>query len=92
MIFGVNIGIIIIGWMVVLFGFKFKIGFVVFFVIFMGVLFILFGCGIWKLVGLVFVGFGLIFIGIEMLIVGLLVLKGVVILDSFLFDMFFGCL
>ena len=70
-IFGANIGTTITGWLVLLFGFKLKIGLLVFPIIFFGVLMKLFAPSRLGAVGLTLAGFGLIFTGIDTLQSGL---------------------
>lgn len=82
-IFGANIGTTITGRMVALLGFKLKIGLIALPLVFVGVLAILLGRGIWKPAGLALAGFGLLFVGIDTLTDGLSVLKGAVTPDSF---------
>lgn len=66
-IFGANIGTTLTGWLVALFGLKFKLGSVMLPVIFSGVVLHLFASGRWKQIGLALAGFGLIFVGIDTL-------------------------
>lgn len=63
-IFGANIGTTITGWIVVLLGFKFKLGTLMLPVILIGVLLRLFGNERLSRIGYTLAGFGLIFIGI----------------------------
>ena len=66
-IFGANIGTTITGWLVALFGFKLKLGNILYPVIFAGVMLRIFSRGRWSQIGYALAGFGLIFIGIDLL-------------------------
>ncbi|MEP4889554.1 MAG: Na/Pi symporter [Aliiglaciecola sp.] len=63
-IFGANIGTTITGWLVLLFGFKLKLGVIAFPLIFAGALLRLFAKANIAALGLTIAGFGLIFVGI----------------------------
>ncbi|MFA3790266.1 Na/Pi cotransporter family protein [Aliiglaciecola sp. SL4] len=63
-IFGANIGTTITGWLVLLFGFKLKLGVIAFPLIFGGALLRLFAKANIAALGLTIAGFGLIFVGI----------------------------
>ncbi|MBU2876323.1 MULTISPECIES: Na/Pi cotransporter family protein [Aliiglaciecola] len=63
-IFGANIGTTITGWLVLLFGFKLKLGVIAFPLIFSGALLRLFAKTNLAALGLTIAGFGLIFVGI----------------------------
>ncbi len=64
-IFGANIGTTITGWLVAIFGFKFKLGSLLLPIIFVGALLRLFTKGRLSQVGYTIAGFGLIFVGIS---------------------------
>lgn len=70
-IFGANIGTTITGWLVLLLGFKLKIGVLVYPFIFCGVLLKLFAPVRLGAIGLALAGFGLIFTGIDTLQTGM---------------------
>ncbi len=70
-IFGANIGTTITGWLVLLFGFKLKLGLLVFPLIFVGALLKLFAKPKLAALGMALAGFGLIFTGIETLQAGM---------------------
>lgn len=82
-VFGANVGTTITGWLVALFGFKFKLGSLALFVIFIGVLLKLLNRGRSAALGLAMAGFGLIFVGISTLQAGLVGLEGVVTPERF---------
>ncbi|GAB2675320.1 Na/Pi cotransporter family protein [Aliiglaciecola aliphaticivorans] len=63
-IFGANMGTTITGWLVLLFGFKLKLGVIAFPLIFAGALLRLFAKANIGALGLTIAGFGLIFVGI----------------------------
>ncbi len=77
-IFGANIGTTITGWLVALFGFKFKLGVLMMPMIFIGALLKLFFQGRVAATGLAIAGFGLIFVGIANLQEGMAALQGIV--------------
>lgn len=64
-IFGANLGTTITGWIVVLFGFKFKIGIFAFLFVILGVILRLILKGKISKLGYTIAGFGLIFVGIS---------------------------
>lgn len=66
-IFGANIGTTLTGWLVLLFGFKIKLGLLVFPLIFGGALLRLFARHQLAALGMALAGFGLIFTGIDLL-------------------------
>ncbi|WDE01438.1 Na/Pi cotransporter family protein [Thalassomonas actiniarum] len=66
-IFGANIGTTITGWLVVLLGFKLKLGTLILPVIFLGAILKLFARKHLASLGLSMAGFGLIFVGITMM-------------------------
>lgn len=70
-IFGANLGTTITGWMVVLFGFKLKLGLAALPVLLAGALLQARTRGTAARVGAVLVGFGLLFLGLEMMTQGL---------------------
>lgn len=81
-IFGANIGTTIKGWMVALIGFKFKLGLLVFPLIFFGALLRLFARGRLAQTGYVIAGFSLIFLGITEMQQGMAGLQGMVLFDN----------
>ncbi len=89
-IFGANIGTTLTGWMVVILGFKLKLGLVALPLVFVGVLLKIFGPGTWKAVGTALAGFSLLFIGISALQEGLAFFEGSVSPDLFPDDTRFG--
>jgi phosphate:Na+ symporter len=82
-IFGANIGTTITGWLVVLFGFKLKLGSLVQVLVFAGAILRLFAGGRLGSVGLVIAGFGLVFSGIGLMQSGMSGLQAVVTPDMF---------
>ena len=82
-IFGANIGTTITGWLVVLFGFKLKLGSLVLVFVFIGAILRLFARGRLGSVGLVVAGFGLVFTGIGMMQSGMSGLQNVVTPELF---------
>ncbi|MCU7556049.1 Na/Pi symporter [Alteromonas sp. ASW11-19] len=66
-IFGANIGTTITGWLVLLFGFKIKLGAAALPLVFIGVLMRLLASGKLRAIGFVLAGFGLLFVGIASL-------------------------
>jgi phosphate:Na+ symporter len=68
---GTSIGTTATGWIVALFGFKFKLGTLVLPVILTGVLFRLFASNRNAALGMVMAGFGLIFVGIDFMQTGI---------------------
>ena len=89
-IFGANIGTTITGWMVVILGFKLKLGLLVLPLVFVGVLLKIFGPGTWKVAGTALAGFSLLFIGIDALQDGLAFFEGSITPDIFPNDTLFG--
>ncbi|OOY99046.1 Na/Pi cotransporter family protein [Solemya velum gill symbiont] len=89
-IFGANLGTTITGWLVVLFGFKLKLGVLLLPLIFFGVMLKLFSSG-WKVqAGLAVAGFGLIFVGIDTLQQGMVVFRDVLTPEQFPGDSWTG--
>ena len=80
-IFGANIGTTITGWLVALFGFKFKLGVLMMPMIFTGALLKLFFQGRIAAIGLALAGFGLIFVGIANLQEGMVALQDIISFD-----------
>lgn len=70
-IFGANIGTTITGWLVVLLGFKLKLGIIILPVIFIGAVLKLFSKKRLATIGFSLAGFGLIFVGISMMQLGM---------------------
>lgn len=70
-ILGANIGTTITGWVVVLLGFKFKLGALVLPIILLGTIFKLFGNERLSRIGYALAGFGLIFMGISFMQTGM---------------------
>lgn len=66
-IFGANIGTTLTGWLVLLFGFKIKLGLAALPLIFVGAVLKLFGNPKWAALGFSLAGFGLLFVGIASL-------------------------
>ena len=89
-VFGANLGTTITGWIVVLFGFQFKLGQIAFPLILMGILLNLFGRKRVSAAGFALAGFGLIFIGIDSLQGGMSGLANVVTPQSFPPDTWLG--
>jgi phosphate:Na+ symporter len=89
-IFGANIGTTITGWMVVILGFKLKLGLVALPLVFTGVLLKIFAPGRWKAFGTALAGFSLLFIGISALQDGLAFFEGSVSPETFPGDTWFG--
>jgi len=89
-IFGANIGTTLTGWMVVILGFKLKLGLVSLPLVFIGVLLKIFGPGTWKAFGTALAGFSLLFIGISALQDGLAFFEGAVSPDIFPGDTWYG--
>jgi len=89
-IFGANIGTTITGWLVVLLGFKFKLGTVILPFVLLGAIMRLFASGRVASFGFAMAGFGLIFIGIATLQQGMLGLQDVITPDSFPADTLAG--
>jgi len=89
-IFGANIGTTITGWLVVLLGFKLKLGTVILPVIFFGALLKLFAQKRLASLGLSMAGFGLIFVGIAMMQQGMAGLENIITPAQFPPDSFTG--
>lgn len=81
-VFGVNIGTTITGWLVVLFGFKLKITTVLLPVVFIGAILKLTVKGKVGVIGYTVSGFGLIFIGISMMQEGMSSMQGLFAFDA----------
>ncbi len=89
-VLGANIGTTITGWLVVLVGFKLKLGLIMLPLILLGVLLRMFGPSRWPAAGLAIAGFGLIFVGIDMLQEGMNVFSEVLTPDVFPPDTILG--
>lgn len=89
-IFGANIGTTITGWIVALFGFKFKLGLIALPLVLFGVIGHLFAKARYSAIGLAIAGFGLIFVGIDLLQTGMDGMAGLVTPDSFPPDTWLG--
>lgn len=89
-VFGANLGTTITGWIVVLFGFKFKLGLIASPLILVGVLLNLFARKRIAAAGFALAGFGLIFVGIDSLQVGMSGLAETVTPESFPPDTWMG--
>ncbi|MBO6758594.1 MAG: Na/Pi cotransporter family protein [Roseibium sp.] len=89
-IFGANIGTTITGWMVVVLGFKLKLGIAALPLVLIGVLLQLFARGRARSVGKALAGFSLLFIGISLLQDGMTVLEGTVTPATFPPDTWLG--
>jgi phosphate:Na+ symporter len=77
-IFGANVGTTITGWLVVLLGFKLKLGMLMLPVILFGAILKLFAGGRSAALGYALAGFGLIFVGIDFLQQGMSVFDGII--------------
>jgi phosphate:Na+ symporter len=77
-IFGANIGTTVTGWLVVLFGFKLKLGMLMLPVILVGAILKLFSGGRIAALGYALAGFGLIFVGIDYLQQGMSAFDGII--------------
>ncbi len=75
-ILGANVGTTVTGWMVMLIGFKLKLGAAALPLLFIAALLRLFGHGRWQRAGALLGGFALIFIGIETMQVAMTGLEG----------------
>lgn len=82
-VFGANLGTTMTGWMVVLLGFKVKLGVVMPLSILVGALLRLFAPGRIAVAGYALAGFGLVFLGIDAMRMGMAGLEGWVTPDSF---------
>jgi phosphate:Na+ symporter len=89
-IFGANAGTTITGWLVVLLGFKLKLGTVILPVILMGAILKLFAKDRLATIGFALAGFGLIFVGIGMLQQGMSGLEQVITPEQFPVDTWLG--
>ncbi|WP_298859387.1 Na/Pi symporter [uncultured Gimesia sp.] len=89
-VFGANLGTTITGWIVVLFGFQFKLGQIAFPLILIGILLNLFGRKRVAAAGFALAGFGLIFVGIDSLQGGMSGFADVVTPQSFPPDTWLG--
>ncbi len=89
-IFGANAGTTITGWLVVLLGFKLKLGTVILPIILMGAILKLFAKERIATIGFALAGFGLIFVGIDMLQQGMSGLEQVVTPEQFPADTWLG--
>lgn len=89
-VFGANLGTTITGWIIVLFGFKFKLGLIAFPLILVGVILNLFAKKRIAAAGFALAGFGLIFVGIDALQGGMSGLAESVTPDSFPSDTWIG--
>ncbi|QDT98887.1 Na/Pi cotransporter family protein [Gimesia aquarii] len=89
-VLGANLGTTITGWIVALFGFKFKLGLVAFPLILVGVILNLFARKRIAAAGFALAGFGLIFVGIDSLQIGMSGLTDSVTPKSFPPDTWMG--
>lgn len=89
-VFGANLGTTITGWIVVLFGFEFKLGLLAYPLVLLGVMLNLFARKRIAAAGLAVAGFGLIFIGIDSLQGGMSGLANGVTPESFPQDSWTG--
>jgi len=89
-VYGANIGTTVTGWLVVLIGFKLKLGTIMMPLILLGVLLRLFGKGRTSSAGLALAGFGLIFVGIAALQAGMEGLEGIISPGDFPRDTMIG--
>ncbi|MBU1669233.1 Na/Pi symporter [bacterium] len=89
-IFGANIGTTITGWLVVLFGFKFKLAEIALPLIFLGMVLKLFFKGRVATVGYTVAGFSLIFVGITLMQEGMQGFEGILSLDTLPADSWIG--
>ena len=89
-IFGANAGTTITGWLVVLLGFKLKLGTVILPVILIGAILKLFAKDRIATMGYALAGFGLIFVGIDMLQQGMSGLEQVMTPEQFPEDTWIG--
>lgn len=91
-IFGANIGTTITGWLVVLLGFKLKLGTLVLPLILLGAILRLFSKGRIAHFGFTLAGFGLIFVGITFMQLGMSGLPNIITPDNFPTDTILGSL
>jgi len=89
-IFGANAGTTVTGWLVVLLGFKLKLGAIMPPLVLVGVSMRLFGKNRVAKIGLAIAGFALIFVGIASLQQGMAGIENIVTPDSFPADTLFG--
>lgn len=89
-IFGANIGTTITGWLVVLVGFKLKLGTLLLPLIFLGTILRLFTAGRWSHSGYTLAGFGLIFVGIATMQEAMAGLQGTISFASLAGDSIIG--
>jgi phosphate:Na+ symporter len=89
-IFGANAGTTITGWLVVLLGFKLKLGTVILPVILLGTILKLFAKERITSIGFALAGFGLIFVGISMMQQGMSGLEHVITPEQFPADTWIG--
>ncbi|MDZ4093814.1 MAG: Na/Pi symporter [Paracoccaceae bacterium] len=89
-IFGANIGTTITGWMVMLVGFKLKLGLAALPLLLSGSLMRVLGRGRVRQAGLALAGFSMIFVGLDMLQAGAIAFEGWVTPDSFPSDTLTG--
>ncbi|TKB45957.1 Na/Pi cotransporter family protein [Thalassotalea mangrovi] len=82
-IFGANLGTTITGWLVALFGFKFKIGSLVYPLLFTGALLNLLAHKKLAQLGLVMAGFALVFLGISLMQSGMTGMQDLLTFDNF---------
>ena len=80
-IFGANIGTTMTGWMVLLLGFKLKLGLIAYALLFFSSLLTILARETWARAGLALAGFSLIFIGIEVMQTGMAAFQGVLTPD-----------
>lgn len=74
-IFGANIGTTLTGWLVLLFGFKIKLGLAALPLVFIGAVLKLFSSQKWAAFGFAVAGFGLLFVGIASLQENMIVMR-----------------
>lgn len=89
-IFGANIGTSITGWLVVLFGFKFKLAQIALPLIFLGMVLKLFFKGKVATIGYTVAGFSLIFVGITLMQEGMQGFEGIITLENLPSDSWIG--
>ena len=89
-IIGANIGTTLKGWLVALFGFKFKLGLLALPLVFAGAVMRLFAKGRMRHAGYALAGFGLLFVGISMMQDGMGGLKEIISFEALPADTLFG--
>lgn len=89
-IVGANAGTTATGWLVLIFGFKLKIGAIAMPLIFVGAMLHLFAKGHLRQAGWAIAGFGLLFVGIDTMQTGMAAYQGVVTPESFPSDTVWG--